>query len=56
MKHCFGGSEPKLIVYSYSSLARDIDGRKSTSGFGYPFRGSSDMTKKIAIVCCFEYN
>jgi hypothetical protein len=33
MKLCFGGSETKLIAYSDSDLAGDIDGRKSTSGY-----------------------
>jgi hypothetical protein len=33
MKLCFGGSEPKLIAYSDSDLARDIDGRKSILGY-----------------------
>jgi hypothetical protein len=33
MKLCFGGNEAKLIAYSDSDLAGDIDGRKSTSGY-----------------------
>jgi hypothetical protein len=33
MKLCFGGNKAKLIAYSDSDLARDIDGRKSTSGY-----------------------
>jgi hypothetical protein len=33
MKLCFGGSKAKLIAYSDSDLPRDIDGRKSTSGY-----------------------
>jgi hypothetical protein len=32
MKLCFGGNETKLIAYSDPDLARDIDGKKSTSG------------------------
>jgi ATP-binding cassette subfamily B (MDR/TAP) protein 1 len=39
MKLCFGGSEPKLIAYSDSDLARDIDGRKSTSGYLFTHSG-----------------
>jgi hypothetical protein len=31
-KFCIGAKESELIAYSYSDLARDIDGRKSTSG------------------------
>jgi hypothetical protein len=31
MKLCFGGSKAKLIAYSDSDLAGDIDARKSTS-------------------------
>jgi hypothetical protein len=33
MKLCFGGNEAKLIAYSDSDLAGDIDGRKSTLGY-----------------------
>ena len=33
MKLFFGGGEPKLIAYSDSDLAGDVDGRKSTSGY-----------------------
>jgi hypothetical protein len=33
MKLCFGGNEAKQITYSDLDLARDIDGRKSTSGY-----------------------
>jgi hypothetical protein len=33
MKLCFGGSKAKLIAYSDSDLAGDIDGRKSTSDY-----------------------
>jgi hypothetical protein len=33
MRLCFDGSEAKLIAYSNSELAGDIDGRKSTSGY-----------------------
>jgi hypothetical protein len=33
MKLCFGRNEAKLIAYSDSDLAGDIDGRKSTSGY-----------------------
>jgi ATP-binding cassette subfamily B (MDR/TAP) protein 1 len=33
MKLYFGGSKAKLIAYSDSDLAGDIDGRKSTSGY-----------------------
>jgi hypothetical protein len=33
MKIFFGAKEPELIAYLDSNLARDIDGRKSTSGY-----------------------
>jgi hypothetical protein len=33
MKLCFGGNEAKLIAYSASDLAGDIDGRNSTTDY-----------------------
>jgi hypothetical protein len=33
MKLYFGGNKAKLIAYSDSDLAGDIDGRKSTLGY-----------------------
>ena len=33
MKICFGGGEPKLIAFSDSDMAGDVDTRKSTSGY-----------------------
>jgi hypothetical protein len=56
MKLCFGGSEAKLIAYSDSDLAGDIDGRKSTLVFGYSFRRNSGMAKQVAKLCCLEHN
>jgi hypothetical protein len=39
MKLCFGGRKPKLIAYSDSDLARDIDGGKSTRIIWLPIQG-----------------
>ena len=33
MKICFGGSESKLIAFSDSEMAGDVDTRKSTTGY-----------------------
>lgn len=30
---CFGSRKPELIGYTYANMMRDIDSRKSTSGF-----------------------
>jgi hypothetical protein len=56
IKLCFGGNEAKLIAYSDSDLAGDIDGKKSTSGYLVTHSGSSGMAKQVAKVCGLEHN
>ena len=41
MRLCFGGNKPTLVGYSDSNLARDIDSRKSTSGYLIKFAGGA---------------
>jgi hypothetical protein len=41
MKLCFGGNKAKLIAYSDSDLAGDIDGRKSTSVYSVTHSGEA---------------
>ena len=41
MRLCFGGNKPTLMGYSNSNLARDIDSRKSTSGYLIKFAGGA---------------
>nr|KYP41608.1 Retrovirus-related Pol polyprotein from transposon TNT 1-94 [Cajanus cajan] len=39
MKLCFGGDKPILVGYSDSDMTRDVDPRKSTSGYLIKFAG-----------------
>jgi hypothetical protein len=41
MKLCFGGCEPKLIAFSDSGMARDVDRRKTTSGYLITYAGGA---------------
>ena len=41
MRFCFGGDKPTLVGYSDSDMTRDIDSRKSTSGYLIKFAGGA---------------
>ncbi|PNX96549.1 putative gag/pol polyprotein, partial [Trifolium pratense] len=55
MSLCFGSRNPELIGYTDADMARDIDSRKSTSGFLITFSGGavswrSKLQKCVAFV------
>ena len=41
MMLCFGDDKPTVVGYSNSDMARDIDSRKSTSGYMIEFAGGA---------------
>ena len=41
LKLCFGGGEAKLVAFSYSDMAGDVDRRKSTSGYLVTYAGGA---------------
>ena len=45
LKLCFGDGEAKLIAFSDSDMARDVDRRKSTSGYLVTYAGGRFHSK-----------